>query len=73
MEDSISKIFFFPGLINKADILCSRKAVNNYSLKWRQIVEYILRGEYFSLGTNTEGNNCFGIFPVSEEIWRVSF
>ena len=29
-------------------------------------------GEYFSLSTDTEENNCFSICPISEWIWRIS-
>ena len=38
--------------------------------RWRRIVKNILlsceAGGYFSLGNDTEGNNCFNINPTSE-------
>ena len=40
-------------------------------------MEYILpravkgRGEYFSLGTDTKGNNCVSICPISEWIGKI--
>ena len=48
---------------------------NNYSLKWRFIYSTELRGsvEYLSLGTDTEGNNCFSICQNIEMKQEINF
>ena len=45
--------------------------VNNYPPKWRWLAVDIYRaaerrGKYLTLVTDTEGDNCFSICPVSE-------
>ena len=57
----------------QAKYLRHKIIINNYSPKWRPVnSENIFyrgvkrRGEYFSLGTDTDANTTFSVCPVSE-------
>ena len=51
--------------------------VNSYPREWRWLAVDIYRaakrqGKYPPLVTDTEGDNCFSICPISEWIWKIS-